>query len=88
MKIPVGIDLGKASRMAGHFAGMAGRAGRSGSGSGFGAVKSEGPIVPFQIIARASFARSSCGLERMRSYPKVVSLSRFQYDPLTPPLSC
>ena len=59
IKVPVEIDLSRASSTLGKFATGAKFAGVL--DLDFGGGESEGSVAPLQIIARASAARSSCG---------------------------
>ena len=59
MKVPVGIDLRRASFILYQTEKRIIFVENGGLGSGFGVGRSSGPITPFQIIVRASAARGN-----------------------------
>jgi len=59
MKVPVGIDLRRASFTLYQAEKRIIFFKQVGFGSGFGVGRSSGPITPFQIIVRASAARGN-----------------------------
>jgi len=78
MKMPVGIDLRRASFTLCQFRKSIDFAKKGGLGSGID--RSSGPITPFQIIARTSVARSNCGWDRVA----IFSRSCFLVGPSLP----
>ena len=80
MKVPVGIDLRRASFTLCQFREKVGFTKRTGFGSGV--RRSSGPIIPFQIIARASVARGNRDWDRAAIVSRSCFLMGVSLSPL------
>ena len=77
--MPVGIDLRRASFTLCQFRKRVGSTKKAGLGSGIS--RSNGPITPFQIIARMSAARGSCDWDRAAIFSRSCFLMGLSLSP-------